>query len=293
MLSFIKVLPALALFALASASRQVTITQSGTSFEWTMTADVAGVVSGTGDFPDITIALSDTLWLLGNLGGSHNFLIKDSAGAVVAGNAKTGGTFIFEWTPSADGIYTYYCSPHEGYMKGTIIVRASAPDPCNAYVCGKDCTGDCGWSKNVVTGGEDGTCVSGGNTPEGEEALGDCTAAPTAAPTPAPTPGGTAGTPAETKDESTSAATTDHDDQNKTSTIFNLKVGLGVVSTLLAVAILYVARTTHAARQARREAALGKATAAAAKKEAAANKPIASYESYEKGPTGYASVTAV
>ena len=69
------------------------------------------------------------------------------------------------------------------------------------------------------------------------------------------------GTPAETKDESTSAATTDHDDQNKTSTIFNLKVGLGVVSTLLAVAILYVARTTHAARQARREAALGKATA--------------------------------
>ena len=96
-----------------------------------MSADVDGVVAGTGDFPDIDIALTDTLTsatFTGSLGSAHNFLIKDATGSVaVAGDTTKGGTFTFDWTPSAAGVYTYYCAPHAGNMKGKITVTAPAP----------------------------------------------------------------------------------------------------------------------------------------------------------------------
>ena len=108
---------------------QVTITQAGNGRKWTMSADVDGVVTGTGNFPDISIALTDTLTsakFTGSLGNAHNFLIKDETGTVVAGDTTRGGIFTFDWTPSAAGIYTYYCGPHSSTMNGKITVTTSA-----------------------------------------------------------------------------------------------------------------------------------------------------------------------
>ena len=107
----------------------VTITQAGNARKWTMSADVDGIVTGTGNFPDISIALTDTLTsakFTGSLGNAHNFLIKDETGTVVAGDTTKGGIFTFDWTPSAAGIYTYYCGPHSGTMNGKITVTTSA-----------------------------------------------------------------------------------------------------------------------------------------------------------------------
>ena len=108
-----------------SGDSQITITQAGAGFKWTMSADVAGVVAGTGDFPDISIALTGTLTsakFTGSIGGTHNFLIKDAAGKDVAGAQTLGGAFDFDWTPSAAGIYTYYCGQHSSSMNGKITV---------------------------------------------------------------------------------------------------------------------------------------------------------------------------
>jgi len=130
MMKFTSVLLATALAA--NSVSGLTITQAGTGFDWTMSADVDGVVSGTGNYPDIAIELSDTLTSVtfaGTLGGSHNFLIKDSTGSVVAGDTAKGGAFTFDWTPSADAIYTYYCAPHLGIMNGQITVTTAAAAP--------------------------------------------------------------------------------------------------------------------------------------------------------------------
>ena len=108
-----------------SGDSQITITQAGAGFKWTMSADVAGVVAGTGDFPDISITLTGTLTsakFTGSIGGTHNFLIKDAAGKDVAGAQTLGGAFDFDWTPSAAGIYTYYCGQHSSSMNGKITV---------------------------------------------------------------------------------------------------------------------------------------------------------------------------
>ena len=108
---------------------QVTITQASNGRKWTMSADIDGVVTGTGNFPDISIALTDTLTsakFTGSLGNAHNFLIKDETGTVVAGDTTRGGIFTFDWTPSAAGNYTYYCGPHSGTMNGKITVTTSA-----------------------------------------------------------------------------------------------------------------------------------------------------------------------
>jgi len=133
MMKFTSVLLATALAA--NSVSGLTITQAGTGFDWTMSADVDGVVSGTGNWPDIAIELSDTLTSVtftGTLGGSHNFLIKDSNGAVVAGSQAKGGAFTYEWTPSSvdgvDRVYTYYCAPHPS-MNGQITVTAAAAAP--------------------------------------------------------------------------------------------------------------------------------------------------------------------
>lgn len=63
---------------------------------------------------------------------------------------------------------------------------ATTSDPCNTIKCGKECTGSCGWSKVVVSGGPDGTCISGANTNSLEEVMGDCPLATITAATPPP-----------------------------------------------------------------------------------------------------------
>jgi len=90
------------------------------------------VSDATATFQDIAIELSDTLTSVtftGSLGTPHNFLIKDSDGNKVAGVDTKGGAFTFDWTPSADAIYTYYCAPHLGIMNGQITVTTAAAAP--------------------------------------------------------------------------------------------------------------------------------------------------------------------
>ena len=109
------------------------ITQTGDGFSWSMSAsgtagDAVATIGGDA-FQDIAIELSDTFTSVkftGSLGSAHNFLIKDSNDNVVAGDTAKGGAFTFDWTPSADGVYTYYCAPHSGNMNGQITVTTAA-----------------------------------------------------------------------------------------------------------------------------------------------------------------------
>jgi halocyanin-like protein len=59
-------------------------------------------------------------------GGSHNVVSAD--GPLDSGSAVGGSGVNYEYTFEEDGIYNYYCSPHEGQqMKGSVVVGTDYP----------------------------------------------------------------------------------------------------------------------------------------------------------------------
>ena len=133
-----------------SGARQVTITQSGSGFQWQMASSTPGVVSGTGNWPTITLLQGDDVTFKGQPGPYHWFAFIAGAAHGGYGNANAiydqgaannGKTFTATHTFATTGDYTYYCSPH-GNMQGSIRVSAPATTaaPATDTTTGLHCT---------------------------------------------------------------------------------------------------------------------------------------------------------
>ena len=60
-------------------------------------------------------------------GGGHN-VVSASDGPLDSGNAVSSSGVNYEYTFEEDGIYNYYCSPHQGQqMKGSVVVGTDYP----------------------------------------------------------------------------------------------------------------------------------------------------------------------
>ena len=120
-----------------STGRAVTITQRGTGREWQMSSGKAGVVSGVGDYPDITLRQGDKVTFKGQAGRSHWFAVAAGSGHGGRSNtkalfdqtaAKKGQRFTTVLTFDAAGDYVYYCPPHDD-MVGRITVEGPTVAP--------------------------------------------------------------------------------------------------------------------------------------------------------------------
>jgi halocyanin-like protein len=62
------------------------------------------------------------VWEWTGEGGGHN-VVSDGDGPLDSGSTQTAGGTTYEYTFEEDGIYKYYCAPHEGLgMKGAVVV---------------------------------------------------------------------------------------------------------------------------------------------------------------------------
>ncbi|WP_335999473.1 halocyanin domain-containing protein [Halorientalis halophila] len=60
-------------------------------------------------------------------GGAHN-VVSDGDGPLDSGSAESGTGVLYEHTFEEDGIYNYYCNPHQGSgMLGSIVVGTDYP----------------------------------------------------------------------------------------------------------------------------------------------------------------------
>ena len=120
----------------SAPARQITITQSGRGLTWTMASGTAGVVSGSGDWPDLNLIQGDVVTFNGQPGQSHWFAliagpthggVNNGASIYDQGSAQSGQAFTTTHTFTDPGTYTFYCPPHgtQG-MHGRITV-AKAP----------------------------------------------------------------------------------------------------------------------------------------------------------------------
>ena len=110
----------------SAGPRMVTITQSG-GWDWTMMSDTPGVTSGSSFYPDVNLNVGDVVQFTGVVETSHQFAVKNGGGTdlVMTTKAKSDDLpFTLTWTVPAAGVYTYYCPPHEGKMRGTITATA-------------------------------------------------------------------------------------------------------------------------------------------------------------------------
>ena len=89
------------------------------------------VVTGTGNYPAITIRVGDTITFKGRVESSHNFAVKgpgsdQNTQQRITQNADPSASptdFSVTWAPTEVGSYTYYCVPHASIMKGVITVE--------------------------------------------------------------------------------------------------------------------------------------------------------------------------
>lgn len=88
----------------------VSVTNSGTN-HYVFNGDA------TGNDPVLVLMVGDSLRVV-NTSGAHPFKIKNSTGVVVASESSA----TVNWTPTAAGVYTYYCDAHPSTMTNSIHV---------------------------------------------------------------------------------------------------------------------------------------------------------------------------
>jgi halocyanin-like protein len=113
-----------------------TVDQTGNS-EVTISVGAEGNGGGFAfDPPAVHVDAGTTVvWEWTGQGGGHN-VVSDGDGPLDSGSPVAAEGTTYEYTFEEDGIYNYYCSPHEGLgMKGSVVVgtdyktaEAESPD---------------------------------------------------------------------------------------------------------------------------------------------------------------------
>ena len=104
--------------------RRVAIEQNGQGFFWTMASSTHGVVSGSGNYPTLTVKVGDTVIFTGKTGASHSFAVVGSQGNTVVGPTADGQAFSVTWVAGSAGVFKYHCPAHTFFMQGVLTVVA-------------------------------------------------------------------------------------------------------------------------------------------------------------------------